>query len=99
MNALTLSLRVGAALAIAAIASGSASADPWVAAGDPALRHDVQLLTDLGVLTGPAITWPLSWGDLANAIGRADLESLDAGGRAALARLAQRIEGEKRAFV
>ena len=92
-----LSRRAAAALAL--IWSASVDADPWLPPGDPALRHDVQLLTDLGVLTGPAITWPLSWGDLANAIGRADLESLDAGGRAALARLAQRVEEEKRAFV
>jgi len=98
MNA--LNRRAGAALVLTLFAgSVPAIADPWLPPGDLALRHDVELLTDLGVLSGPAITWPLSWGDLANAIGRANLAELDPGARAALARLASRVEREKRTDV
>src|SRR5262249_27184059 len=50
MTALFLSRRAGGALACMLILSASALADPWLAPGDPALRHDVQLLSDLGVL-------------------------------------------------
>ncbi|ANO50920.1 capsule assembly Wzi family protein [Woeseia oceani] len=38
------------------------NASPAIEAGDAALRHDIQLLADRGILTGPVTTWPLSWG-------------------------------------
>jgi hypothetical protein len=42
-----------------------ASADPWLAPGDEALRSDVQRLADAGILRGPVTTWPISWPDVA----------------------------------
>src|SRR5690606_26859059 len=66
--------------ALALIALGAfqaAAAGPFVPAGDAALRADIQLLADHGVLSGPVTTWPLSWGpimaDLEEASGRGPL--------------------------
>ena len=38
-----------------------AQADPWAAPGDMALRHDVQLLADAGVIRSPVSAWPIPW--------------------------------------
>ena len=35
------------------------------APGDIGLRHDVQVLADYGVISGPVTTWPISWDALA----------------------------------
>jgi hypothetical protein len=59
---LTASLLVGLAL------SGPARAEPWLAPGDPALRHDIQLLTDEGVLLAPVMAWPMAWPELARGV-------------------------------
>ena len=40
-------------------------AGPVAAPGDIGLRHDIQVLADYGVITGPVTTWPLSWNALA----------------------------------
>jgi hypothetical protein len=45
--------------------TGVANADPWLAPGDEALRSDIQLLADAGILRGPVTTWPISWPDIA----------------------------------
>ena len=39
-------------------------AGPYLPAGDAALRHDVQMLADAGVIGGPVSSWPLAWGSL-----------------------------------
>ena len=52
--------------------SGSWAA-PIAAPGDIGLRHDIQVLADYGVISGPVTTWPLSWDAI-----RADLESFKA---------------------
>jgi len=41
-----------------------AAADPWLDPGDSALRHDLQLLADGGILGVPMTQWPMSWGDI-----------------------------------
>ena len=41
------------------------SADPWLAPGDVALRHDLEMLADVGVLKGPITQWPVPWPDIA----------------------------------
>ena len=46
-----------------------ALAGPWIDPGDMALRHDIQLLADAGVIQSPVTSWPLSWGDVLNDIG------------------------------
>ena len=45
-----------------------ALAGPWIDPGDMALRHDIQLLADAGVIQSPVTSWPLSWGDVLNDI-------------------------------
>jgi hypothetical protein len=46
------------------LVSQAALAGPWLDPGDSAMRHDIQVLADAGVITGPVSTWPLSWGDI-----------------------------------
>ena len=43
----------------------SAQAGPAVAPGDMALRHDIQVLADYGIIKGPVSTWPLDWNAIA----------------------------------
>ena len=73
----------------------AAPAKPWLDPAEPALRHDIQLLSDAGVLGMPLTAWPLSWG----AIGR-DLEDaaplLPARLANARSRLLQRYRAESR---
>jgi len=47
------------------LAASAASAGPVAPAGDIGLRHDIQLLADYGVISGPVTTWPISWDALA----------------------------------
>jgi len=59
------------AVAVLALLAGSAGADPWMAPGDALLRHDLQLLADAGVLSGPVLSWPIGWSQLAKEIAQA----------------------------
>ena len=72
-------------------------AEPWLAPGDLALRHDVEVLADLGIIRAPVTTWPLSIGDLANELSRADAAALDPAARESLKRLRQYVIQETRA--
>src|SRR6056297_4124207 len=67
----TKRLLIGAAAIILAVAATPLYADPWAKPGDLALRHDVQLLADAGIIKSPVSTWPIPWGTLA-----ADLSAL-----------------------
>lgn len=79
-------VRLVAALCLAV--SASASASPWLDPGNLALRHDIQVLADAGVLEGPVTSWPLSWGDILNDIeAYREVESLDGMTSAALLRV------------
>ncbi|MEZ5488638.1 MAG: capsule assembly Wzi family protein [Steroidobacteraceae bacterium] len=42
-----------------------------MAPGDVALRHDVQMLADAGILRTPVTTWPISWPDVARDVNSA----------------------------
>ncbi len=44
--------------------SGWATAGPWLTPGDVLLRHDVQLLSDAGVVRAPLTAWPIAWRDV-----------------------------------
>jgi hypothetical protein len=50
---------------ILALAATPLHADPWARPGDLALRHDVQLLADAGVIKSPVNTWPIPWATIA----------------------------------
>lgn len=39
-------------------------ADPWLEPGDLTMRHDLQLLSDAGIVKSPITTWPISWPDI-----------------------------------
>ena len=56
---LTLSVTLGAG-----VGARIALADPWLAPGDLAMRHDIELLADVGIIHGPVMTWPMSWPDI-----------------------------------
>jgi len=70
-----------------------AHAQPWIPPGDLALRHDLQLLADSGIIKAPINAWPLSWGDIARDIGRVDpAAELNVNQQLALERLRSRAE-------
>lgn len=50
--------------ALSLLAATSASSDPLADPGDSGLRHDVQLLSDAGIITGPVTTWPIAWAQI-----------------------------------
>ncbi|MDX9768257.1 MAG: capsule assembly Wzi family protein [Ectothiorhodospiraceae bacterium] len=52
------------ALCLLAGCAFTAQAGPYLKAGDTAMRHDLQLLADAGILRAPVSTWPLSVGEL-----------------------------------
>ena len=75
---------------IASLLFGNAHADPWLEPGDAALRADIQLLADAGILRGPVTTWPISWPDIARDALSADERGLDAASALALLRVQRR---------
>jgi len=76
------------------LASGSASAEPWVGSGDTQLRNDVQLLIDVGVMNIPMTSWPMAWGDIDNGLFEASTARLEDDVRAALDRVRRRSQAE-----
>ncbi len=76
-----------ALIAFLALSGSRAFADPWLAPGDEALRSDIQLLADAGILHGPVTTWPLSWPDVARDALAATTAGLDAATADALMRV------------
>lgn len=51
---------------------------PWLPPGDIAVRHDLQLLSDAGLIGVPLTTWPLSWGDLSQTLSDLPKDGLQA---------------------
>ena len=64
-----------------------AMAEPLAAPGDMLLRHDLQLLNDSGVINVPLTAWPISLGDIHNAIQIDDAADLSGPERAAFERI------------
>src|SRR5262245_31889576 len=86
------------AAALALLVLDPACAEPWIAPGDESLRHDLELLADRGLIRGPTMTWPLSWGAIARDIANvAPDAALNAAEQAALARVRERAGQEARA--
>ncbi len=63
--------RIPLLLVFALCATPAALADPWLEPGDAVLRHDLQLLSDAGIVRAPLTTWPVSWPEIARDIGQA----------------------------
>jgi hypothetical protein len=79
-----------------ALASRLASAEPWIEAGDPALRHDLQVLADSGVLKSPVLSWPLPWSDIARDVAAVDVATLGSLQRSAAERVRRRAAAAQR---
>ena len=47
-----------------ALSWSAAAAGPWIDPGDWALRHDLRLLADAGVVSAPMMAWPIPWGSV-----------------------------------
>ena len=73
-----------------------ALAGPYIAPGDVALRHDIQLLADHGVISGPVTTWPLAWGPILESLKDADASELSPMLIDAYARVRERARWETR---
>jgi len=82
-----ITLRSVAAIAFGLAVSGGATAEPWIAPGDVRLRHDIQMLSDAGLLTGPSVSWPIGWSHVARELAHIDTATLTAGQQAAVGRL------------
>ncbi|MGB5471302.1 MAG: capsule assembly Wzi family protein, partial [Woeseiaceae bacterium] len=78
------------------LAASTVYAGPYIPAGDLALRHDIQVLADAGVIKGPTSTWPLAWGPILNDLGDADATNVPLAVSDALARVQQRANWETR---
>lgn len=87
----------GPVACIALLLAGAASlrAEPWIAPDDAGLRHDLQLLSDAGVIRAPLTTWPVSWAPIIQATLQDRIEhSLLPGELAALQRVQTRARRE-----
>jgi len=79
--------RIAFACAVSSLLFPIAKADPWLNPGNAALRSDIVLLADEGVLRGPVTTWPMSWPDIARDVLVSDDRALDAATADALLRV------------
>jgi Capsule assembly protein Wzi len=84
------------ALVLVFCSFASATAGPYVPAGDLLLRHDIQVLADAGVIKGPTTTWPLAWGPILHDIRDADALKLKPVVAVALDRVRDRASWETR---
>jgi hypothetical protein len=77
---------------VAAIVVGplTSRAEPWIGPGDMALRHDLQQLSDAGVLHAPTMSWPLPWAEIRADIAATEASALSPRLQSALGRLQPR---------
>jgi hypothetical protein len=92
-------LFLSAALIALTLSAMPAAADPWARSGDLALRHDLRLLADAGVITSPANTWPIPWATISADLGASRSADLDdpavAAARARMQARISRVQGLK----
>ena len=69
-------------------------AEPLAAPGDMRLRHDLQLLNDTGVINIPLTAWPISLGDVHNAIGAANISNVSDSSKEAYDRVRDHLAWE-----
>ena len=86
--------RIGLAASILLLVGSAAIAEPLAAPGDMRLRHDLQLLNDRGVINVPMTAWPISLGDIHNALSIADAHGLSGPEREALDRTREHLSWE-----
>lgn len=56
---------------LSGLTAGGAGADPWLGPGDGQLRHDLELLSDSGIVHAPLSAWPVSWAEVARDVASA----------------------------
>jgi hypothetical protein len=83
-------------VALTSLAWRPAAAEPWMGPGDVLLRHDLQLLSDAGLLSGPSLGWPIGWSLVARELSALQFNTLTPAQRTAAARLRQRVARESR---
>ncbi|MEM6639628.1 MAG: capsule assembly Wzi family protein [Pseudomonadota bacterium] len=84
-----------ALLLVAIVSAQTAIAGPWLDPGDTALREDLELLSDAGVLSIPLTTWPISVSDVLGGMsGQRDPGVLSPSVQAAFNRIAARMQTE-----
>ncbi len=82
---------------VTAVFARFANAEPWLPAGDLALRSDIQILADAGIIKAPVMAWPLRWPDIArDVLADTDSEGYDSWVRSALNRVKRRAQTEMR---
>jgi hypothetical protein len=84
------------ALGLGSTLVGTATAEPWISPGDVRLRHDLQQLSDRGLLSGPTLSWPIGWSQVARELGKLDTAALSTGEQTAVERLRARAARETR---
>jgi len=84
------------ALGLGSALTTTAWAEPWMSPGDVRLRHDLQQLSDRGLLSGPTLSWPIGWSQVARELGKLDAAALSAGEQATVERLRARAAREMR---
>lgn len=89
-------MRIPAAVLTLALLSQAVLAGPHVEAGDLALRHDLQTLSDFGIVSGPVSTWPLAWGPILEDLRSADLGAVPDDIIGSVLRVRARAERETR---
>lgn len=89
-----LTFRILAAFLIVSACLEQAAAEPWASPGDMGLRNDLLLLNDTGVTNIPISAWPIPWGDVLNALQRANTAVISADVHAALERVRRRARSE-----
>jgi hypothetical protein len=57
------------------IPAAAAAADPWIGPGDARLRHDLELLSDAGLVRAPLTAWPVSWAEVSRDVGGITLDA------------------------
>ena len=72
----------------------ASQAEPLAAPGDTRLRHDLQLLSDSGVINVPLTAWPIALGDIHGAVYEADTSKFSASTRAAYDRVREHLAWE-----
>jgi hypothetical protein len=92
-----ITVRAVAAIALGLAISAGATAEPWIGPGDVRLRHDIQMLSDAGLLSGPSISWPIGWSHVARELAQIDVATLRPGQQAAVERLRAQAQREMKA--
>jgi hypothetical protein len=85
------------ALGLGLTLGATVSAEPWMSPGDVRLRHDLQQLSDQGLLSGPTLSWPIGWSQVARELRKIDAAALSPSEQATVERLLSRAAREMRA--